>query len=351
MSVIYIGSRAVGEDEPCYIIAEAGVNHNGELELAKRLVDIAEEAGADAVKFQKRTVSDILISEALNRPYTVPTALGATYGAHREKLELSAEEWADLAAYARDKGITILASGWDPKSVDFLDELGIPAFKVASADLTNLSLLEHTAKKNKPVILSTGMSTLDEIDLAVETVRKFNDQVVLLQCTSTYPADNENINLRVMNTYRARYGMLVGYSGHERGLAPTEAAVALGANVIERHFTIDRTMVGPDHAASLEPEGLRRLVRNVRNIEKALGSADKQVMDGEWSVRERLAKSVVAATEIPVGTKITSDMLTVKGPGTGLKPVEINSLIGRVAQQTVGLDTIVPKEALSWPMA
>ena len=136
-----------------------------------------------------------------------------------------------------------------------------------------------------------------------------------------------------------------------RSLAPTEAAVALGANVIERHFTIDRTMVGPDHAASLEPEGLRRLVRNVRNIEKALGSADKQVMDGEWSVRERLAKSVVAATEIPVGTKITSDMLTVKGPGTGLKPVEINSLIGRVAQQTVGLDTIVPKEALSWPMA
>lgn len=348
MSVINIGGRAIGEDHPCYIIAEAGVNHNGSLELAKKLVDIAHEAGADAVKFQKRTVADILITEALERPYTVPTALGPTYGAHREALELSAEEWAELADYCQRQGITMLASGWDRKSVDFLDELGIPAFKVASADLTNLPLLEHTARKNKPVILSTGMSDIDEIDLAVAVVRKVNDQLVLLQCTSTYPADNEKINLRVMATYRQRYAIPIGYSGHERGLAPTEAAVALGANVIERHFTIDRTMVGPDHAASLEPDGLRRLIRNVRNIEKALGSPEKQIMDGELAVRERLAKSIVAAVEIPQGAAITMDMLTVKGPGTGLKPVEIPNLVGRVAKERIGADTIVPKEALTW---
>ena len=351
MSVINIGSRAVGEGHPCYVIAEAGVNHNGSVDLAKRLVDIAFDAGADAVKFQKRTVGDILIAEALERPYTVPTALGATYGEHREALELSAEEYGDLAEHCRQKNITMLASGWDKKSVDFLDEIGIPAFKVASADLTNVPLLEHTAKKNKPVILSTGMSDLDEIDIAVETIRRFNDKLVLLQCTSTYPADNENIHLRVMDSYRKRYGVLVGYSGHERGLAPTEAAVALGADVIERHFTIDRTMVGPDHAASLEPEGLRRLIRNLRNIEKALGSPDKHVLDGEWSVRERLAKSVVTAQDIPAGTKITEEMLTIKGPGTGLKPVYLSSLVGRVAQQAIGRDTIIPKEALSWPMA
>ncbi len=351
MSVINIGNRAIGEDEPCFIIAEAGVNHNGSLDLAKRLVDIAVDAGADAVKFQKRTVGDILIAEALERAYTVPTALGPTYGEHREALELSAEEYGELADHCRDKKITMLASGWDKKSVDFLDQIGIPAFKVASADLTNLPLLEHTAKKNKPVILSTGMSDLDEIDIAVETIRRFNDQLILLQCTSTYPADNENIHLRVMDAYRKRYSVVVGYSGHERGLAPTEAAVALGANVIERHFTIDRTMVGPDHAASLEPDGLRRLIRNLRNIEKALGSPDKHVLDGEWSVRERLAKSVVAAADIPAGTPISAEMLTVKGPGTGLKPVYLESLVGRVAQQAVGMDTIVPKEALSWPTA
>jgi sialic acid synthase SpsE len=351
MSVINIGGRAIGDGYPCYIIAEAGVNHNGSIDLARRLVDIAVDAGADAVKFQKRTVGDILIAEALERPYTVPTALGPTYGEHREALELTAEEYGQLAEHCRQKSITMLASGWDKKSVDFLDAIGIPAFKVASADLTNLPLLEHTARKSKPVILSTGMSDLDEIDIAVETIRRFNDQLILLQCTSTYPADNENIHLRVMDTYRRRYGVLVGYSGHERGLAPTEAAVALGANVVERHFTIDRTMIGPDHAASLEPDGLRRLIRNLRNIEKALGSPDKHVLDGEWSVRERLAKSVVAAAEIPAGTRIIEEMLTVKGPGTGLKPVYLGSLVGRVAQQPIGRDTIIPKEALSWPMA
>jgi sialic acid synthase SpsE len=348
MTDIRIGDRLIGEQHACFFIAEAGVNHNGSLDLAKRLVDIAADAGADAVKFQKRTVGDILIADALNRPYTVPTALGPTYGAHREKLELSADEYRELWAHSVDRGIVMLASGWDAKSVDLLDELGIPAFKVASADLTNLPLLEHTARKGKPVLLSTGMSEIDEIDLAVETIRRFNDQLVLLQCTSTYPADNEHINLRVMDTYRQRYGVLVGYSGHERGLAPTEAAAALGARVIERHFTIDRTMVGPDHAASLEPDGLRRVIRNVRNIEKALGSPEKHVLPGEWPVRERLAKSIVAACDIPAGTVIRAEMLTIKGPGSGIKPSEASRLCGVVAAETIAADSLVPKEALSW---
>ena len=348
LTTIEIDGRLVGEGQPCYVIAEAGVNHNGDPDLARRLIDIAADAGADAVKFQKRTPADILTAEALQRPYTVPTSLGATYGEHRERLELSAEVYETLIAHARTRGITLLASGWDVRSIDFLEELGMPAYKIASADCSNLPLIEYIAKLGKPVLLSTGMSELSEVDEAVATIRRHNDQLVLFQCTSTYPTDNDQLNLRVILTYKARYGCVVGYSGHERGLAPTEAAVAIGANVIERHFTIDRTMIGPDHAASLEPMGLQRLVRNIRNIEKALGSPEKRIMDGERAVRDRLAKSVVAREDIAAGTKITADMLTVKGPGTGLKPSVLPLLIGVVAESPIPGDTLVPPEALKW---
>ena len=349
LTTIEIDGRLVGEGQPCYVIAEAGVNHNGDPALAKRLIDIAADSGADAVKFQKRTPSEILTAEAMRRPYNVPTSLGATYGEHREKLELSADNFKMLLDHAREKGITLLASAWDIRSVDFLDDLGIPAFKVASADCSNLPLIEYLAKKGKPVLLSTGMSELSEVDEAVATVRRHNDQLVLFQCTSTYPADNDQLNLRVILTYKDRYRCVVGYSGHERGLAPTEAAVAIGATVVERHFTIDRTMIGPDHAASLEPEGLKRLIRNIRNIEKALGSSEKKIMPGERAVRDRLAKSIVARQDIAAGTKITAEMLTVKGPGTGLKPNAIPLLVGVVAESPIEGDTLVPADALKWP--
>ena len=348
LTTIEIAGRLVGEGQPCYVIAEAGVNHNGDPALAKRLIDIAADAGADAVKFQKRTPSEILTAEAMRRPYNVPTSLGATYGEHRERLELSSEQFRALLDHAKERGITLLASAWDISSVDFLEDLGIPAYKVASADCSNLPLIEYLAKKGKPVLLSTGMSELSEVDEAVATVRRHNDQLVIFQCTSTYPADNDQLNLRVILTYKARYNCVVGYSGHERGLAPTEAAVAIGAQVVERHFTIDRTMIGPDHAASLEPEGLKRLIRNIRNIEKALGSPEKKIMSGERAVRDRLAKSIVARRDIPAGTKITAEMLTVKGPGTGLKPNAIPLLVGVVAESPIEGDTLVPSEALKW---
>jgi sialic acid synthase SpsE len=348
LTTIEIAGRLVGEGQPCYIIAEAGVNHNGDPALARKLIDIAADAGADAVKFQKRTPSEILTAAALERPYTVPTSLGATYGEHRERLELSADDFRGLLAHARERGITLLASAWDNTSVDFLDDLGIPAYKVASADCSNLPLIDYTARKGKPMLISTGMSDLSEVDEAVETARRHTDQIVLFQCTSTYPADNDQLNLRVILTYKARYGCVVGYSGHERGLAPTEAAVAIGANVVERHFTIDRTMIGPDHAASLEPMGLQRLVRNIRNIEKALGAPEKRMLEAERPVRDRLAKSVVARADIPAGTQITAAMLTVKGPGTGLKPRTIPMLVGVVAESAIPGDTLVPVEALKW---
>ena len=235
MTTIDVSGRLVGDGQPTYFVAEAGVNHNGDPRLAMRLIDLAADCGADAVKFQKRSVRDILIGEALEKPYLTPTSLGATYGEHREKLELGGDDYRALWKHAEERGIAMLASGWDATSVDFLDELGVPAFKTASADLTNLPLLNHIARKGKPMFVSTGMATMDEVTEALEVVRhQLDSRVVLLQCTSLYPCDNDKLNLRVMHTYRERFGVLVGYSGHERGLAPSEAAAALGACVIER---------------------------------------------------------------------------------------------------------------------
>ena len=348
MRVLQIGTRLIGEGQPCFIIAEAGVNHNGQLELAKRLVEMAAGAGADTVKFQKRTIKDILVADALARPYLNVNSLGATYGEHRERLELTEEEYWELASLSRERGIAFLASAWDKHSADFLEELGVPAFKVASADVTNIPLLEHIARKGKPMIISTGMTEMEEIADAVTTVRKYHDQIVLLQCTSTYPCNNDEVNLRVMETLRRTFDVLVGYSGHERGLAPSEAAVALGAVVVERHFTLDRTMRGPDHAASLEPRGLELLIRNIRNIEAAMGSSEKRVLESEKPVRERLAKSVVAACDIPAGVEITAEMLTVKGPGSGISPRFLPLLVGVVVQKDIPADTLIPKEALNW---
>lgn len=348
MKTIRIGDRTVGDGQPCYMVAEAGVNHNGQVELARKLVEIAARAKADAVKFQKRSVPAILIREALDMPYLKPNSLGATYGEHRERLELSEDAYWELIELCRKEGITFLASAWDPRSADFVEELGAQAFKIASADVTNLPLVAHIARKRKPIIMSTGMSDLDEIADAVNTVYRDHDQLILLQCTSTYPAEYGDLNLRAMEALRREFGALVGYSGHERGLATTLAAVALGACLVERHFTVDRTLPGPDHAASLEPRGLELLVRDIRHVEEALGSPAKRLLPSEVPVRHRLAKSVVAGRDIPAGHRITTADLAVKGPGTGISPRHIAKLVGVVARHAIPADTLIPPEAMEW---
>ncbi len=348
---IRIGSRVVGEGLPCFVIAEAGVNHNGRLDLAEQLVRIAADARADAVKLQKRSIPDILIRDALDAPYVKATSLGATYGEHRQRLELAEEDWRRLQVLAVGLGLEFLGSAWDKRSADFLESLDAPAFKVASADLTNLDLLDHLARKGRPMLVSTGMSSIEEIDEAVNCVLRRNADLVLLQCTSTYPAEFADVNLRVMQAYRERYGVLVGYSGHERGIAVAAAAATLGACVVEKHFTIDRTMPGPDHAASLEPIGLAKLVRDVRHIEEALGTAQKRILPAEVPIRERLAKSVAAACDIPAGAVIERHMVTVKGPGNGIPANSLAAIVGRVAGAPVAADTLLPTEALSWELA
>jgi N-acetylneuraminate synthase/N,N'-diacetyllegionaminate synthase len=301
------------------------------------------------VKFQKRCINDILTQQALDQPYASPSALGNTYGEHRQRLELSEDNFGELSDYCKTKGITFLASAWDVKSADFIDSLGVPAFKTASADLTNLPLLEHTAKKDKPMIISTGMSTLEEISEAVEVVRKHNNQVILLHCVSNYPCESIEVNLKVIETLRKKFRLPVGYSGHEKaGWSVTLGAVALGAVVVERHFTLDRTLPGPDHAASLEPLGLLRLVANIRDLEIAMGTGEKRLSEAETRVRKRLAKSIVAKCDIRAGIKILPDMLTVKGPGEGLKPKYLSIICGKVARRDIKADTLIPTEALEW---
>ncbi|HEY0581671.1 MAG TPA: N-acetylneuraminate synthase family protein [Chloroflexota bacterium] len=348
---INIGRRLIGDGQPCFVIAEGGVNHNGNPELAEDLVRIAAHCEADAVKFQKRTIDELLTRAALDKPYVNANSLGATYGEHRQKLELSEADWTRLRDLATSLGLEFMGSAWDRGSADFLDALDTPVFKTPSAVLTDLDLMEYIARKGRPMIVSAGMSTLEEIDQAVERILRHNDDLILLQCTSAYPSEFGDVNLRVMETFSTRYGVLVGYSGHERGIAVTAAAATLGACVVERHFTKDRTLPGPDHAASLEPIGLEKLVRDIRHIEEALGSGEKRIAASELPVRARLGKSVVSTQPIPAGTVLRSELLTAKSPGDGIAANRLADLLGRVVPVDIAADSLLPLEALDWQIA
>ena len=283
---VVIDKRAVGPGNPCFVIAEIGINHNGDLDLAKQLIDVAVNAGCDAVKFQKRTIEVVYSVEELARPRESP--YGVTNGDLKRRLEFSEEQYGEIDAYCRLRDITWFASPWDEASVDFLESFAVPCYKVASAGLTDDNLLRHMRSKGKPIILSTGMSTLAQIDHAVEVLG--TDQLVILHATSTYPAKYEELNLRVIPMLAQRFEVPVGYSGHETGIASSVAAVAMGACAVERHLTLDRAMWGSDQAASLEPNGIARLVRDIRLVETALGDGQKRVLDTEVPIMQKLRR-------------------------------------------------------------
>ncbi len=348
-SKVKIGKKYVGPTEPVYIIAEVGINHNGDIEIAKKLIDVAVETGADAVKFQKRTTKEILTREGLEKPYNSPHAFAPTYGEHREKLEFGDREYRILRDYAKEKNIQFFASIWDTQSADFMDELNVDAYKVPSADVINIPLLEYVAKKDRPILLSTGMSSEEEIKEAVDAILRFNNRLILFHCLSLYPSPEEKINLRYMDKIIEKYKPLpVGYSGHEIDELATLAAVARGACIVERHLTLDKTMKGGDHAASLEPSQFKSLVDNIRRIERILGDGKKTIIEELKPLREKLAKSIATKVAIPAGTMITQEMLSIKGPGTGIKPSQIKDLCGRKAKIDLAEDVIIPKEALGW---
>jgi sialic acid synthase SpsE len=284
---VRIGNHLVGEGEPVYVIGEIGINHNGDVDIARRLIDVAAEAGAQAVKFQKRT-PEICVPEA-QRSQIRQTPWGEmTYLEYKHRVEFGREDYQKLAMHCAERGLDWFASPWDVPSVHFLNDLDVVAHKIASACVTDIELLEAVAASGRPVLLSTGMSTIEEIDRAVEVLG--TQQLVIMHATSTYPLPPQEANLRTIDTLAQRYGVPVGYSGHEKGLQISVAAVAIGAVTVERHITLDRTMWGSDHAASLEPTGIEHLVRDIRILEVAMGDGVKRVMPGEFGPRERLRR-------------------------------------------------------------
>ncbi|HEX3230632.1 MAG TPA: N-acetylneuraminate synthase family protein [Pyrinomonadaceae bacterium] len=285
-NTVRIGNRLVGEGQPCFIVAEIGINHNGSIEIAKKLIDAAALAGCDAVKFQKRTVDVVYTADELAKPRENP--FGPTNGDLKRGLEFGEKEYKEIDAYCSEKNILWFASCWDEGSVDFMEQFNPPCYKIASASLTDDNLLRHHRRYRKPIIISTGMSTLEEIDHAVEVLGP--EDLIVLHCTSTYPSQVEELNLSTIRVLRERYGVPAGYSGHEVGLAPSVGAAALGACIVERHITLDRAMWGSDQAASVEWQGFWRLVKDIRALEQAMGDGVKRVYPSEVPIIKKLRR-------------------------------------------------------------
>lgn len=285
MSVIIAG-RPIGAGNPCYVVAEIGINHNGDLEIAKRLIDVAASAGCSAVKFQKRTVEVVYSTAELARVRESP--FGNTNGELKRALEFGKAQYTEIGAHCKKAGIAWFASPWDEASVDFLEGFGVPCHKVASASLTDDHLLRHIRATGKPIILSTGMSTMAQIDHAVEVLGR--EKLIILHATSTYPATYDELNLKVIPVLAKRFGVPIGYSGHETGIASSVASVALGASMVERHLTLDRAMWGSDQAASLEPNGMQRLLRDIRLVETSMGDGEKRLYEREIPIMEKLRR-------------------------------------------------------------
>jgi len=340
MRKIKIGNRFIGDGERPFIIAEAGINHNGNVSLAKKLIDAAKKAEADAVKFQTFKAEDVVTKTAEKAEYQKKTT-GAEESQFVmiQKLELEERDLKELFDYAHRKGIIFLSSPFDKRSVDLLAKLGVPAFKIASGEITNLPLIKYIAQKGKPIILSTGMSTMAEIKEALQVI---NDEgirdIVLLHCITSYPAKVESSNLRAMRTLRRAFKLPVGLSDHTIGITVPIAAVALGAAALEKHFTLDKNLPGPDHKASLTPEELNQMIMVVRQVEKAMGDGIKSPTEEEEKIKRVVRRSIVARVEISKGTLITEEMLDIKRPGTGVEPKYMNKVIGAVARCRIEQD-------------
>lgn len=339
---IKIGDKLVGEKEPCFIIAEAGVNHNGRLDLAKKLVDIAVKSKADAVKFQTFKAENLTTKKADVAPYVKKNIGKKTKQIDLiKKIELKYEDFKKLKKYCDKKNIIFLSTPHSFDAIDFLEKL-VPAYKIGSGDITNIPTLRQVAKKDKPIILGTGMSTIQEIKQAVKTIKKEgNNQIITLHCTTNYPCPIEDVNLNAMITMKKELDCLIGYSDHTLGTIVPVAATALGACVLEKHFTIDRKLPGPDHKASLEPDELENMIKQIREIEKALGSYDKKPTEREKKIMKLVRKSIVVKKDIKKGTTISKDMLIIKRPGTGLKPNEIDKIIGMKTKRDIKKDEVL----------
>jgi N-acetylneuraminate synthase/sialic acid synthase len=347
---LVVDGRVISRDGPAYVIAEVGHNHQGDVEKAKALVRAARECGADAVKLQKRDNARLYTRALYDTPYDNEHSFGRTYGEHREALELSAAEWLELREFSKEEGITLFGTVFDEPSADLLAELDMPAFKIASGDLTNVPLLRHVAKLGRPIFLSTGGGTMEDGERAVDAILPANDQLCVLQCTASYPCEVEELNLGVIGTYRERFpDLVVGLSDHQSGIAMALVAYMLGARVIEKHFTLNHAWKGSDQAFSLMPEGLRRLVRDLHRVPDALGDGVKRPLASEERPLEKMGKKLVAARRLPAGHVLAVGDLVAKSPAdAGLRPYELDDLLGRLLAraldegETIAVEDVKP---------
>ena len=348
MYKVKIGNQSVGDGEPCFIIAEAGVNHNGDIDLAMKLVDEAKKAGADAVKFQTFKAERVTTATTGITEYQREN-IGKDNSQLKmlKELELDYSAFVDLKRYCEKKNIIFMSTPHSFDAIDFLDSL-IPAYKMGSGDLTNIPALEEVAIKMKPVILSTGMADMDEIGDAINAIRaKGNEQIIVLQCITNYPSSLHEQNLKTIPIMRQKFEVLTGFSDHTVGSTAALVAVAIGACLIEKHFTLSRDLPGPDHKASTEPNELKEYVELIRGAESSLGNGEKRPTQNEKKIAAVARKSLVAATDIPVGTVITREMIDIKRPQTGLKPREMKNVIGKKAKINIKKDTVLTYDLIS----
>jgi N-acetylneuraminate synthase/sialic acid synthase len=348
MRKLSLDGKVIQDNSDCYTIAEIGHNHQGKLETAKEMFRVAKECGADAVKLQKRDNRRLFTKAGYTKPYDNPNSYGETYGEHREYLEFGWIEYKELMDYANEIGVTMFSTAFDFNSADFLGKLDMPAFKIASGDLKNIPLLTHIAEFQKPMIVSTGGGTMEDVNRAYDAIMPINQQLCILQCTAGYPAEFDELNLRVITTFRERFpNTTIGLSSHDNGIAMAVAAYMMGARVIEKHFTLNHTWKGTDHAFSLEPIGFRKLVRDLRRTKAAMGDGVKRVYDSEVNPITKMGKKLVAGRDLPAGHMIRREDLAIKSPGDGLQPYEIDKVIGRVTRAAMKEDDDITYEALN----
>jgi len=348
MRELTIDGKKIQDDGDCWMIAEIGHNHQGKLETAKEMFRVAKECGADAVKLQKRDNRQLYTKAGYEKPYENINSYGATYGEHREALEFGWHEYSELKDYAKEIGITFFSTAFDFSSADFIAKLDLPAFKIASGDLKNIPLLTHIAQFQKPMVMSTGGGTMEDVNRAYDAIMPINPQLALLQCTAGYPAEFEELNLRVISSFRERFpDTVVGLSSHDNGIAMAVAAYMLGARIVEKHFTLNHTWKGTDHAFSLEPIGFKKMVRDLQRTKVAIGDGVKRTYDSEVNPIIKMGKKIVAARDLPEGYTIRREDIALKSPGDGLAPYEMEKVIGRVTLKPLSEDDDITFDVLN----
>jgi N-acetylneuraminate synthase/sialic acid synthase len=326
---LVIDGFKINDGSDCYVIAEIGHNHQGDLEQCKKMFDVAKDCGANAVKLQKRDNRTMFTKEMFDSPYMHRNSYAPTYGEHREKLEFTKAQHLELIAHAKKVGITFFSTAFDIPSADFLADLDMPAYKIASGDIINIPLLRHVAKIGKPMIISTGGATMDDVVRAYRTVMPINPQLCILQCTSGYPAEFNELNLKVIHAFRERFpDVVIGLSAHDNGIAMAIVAYVMGATVVEKHFTLNRAAKGTDHAFSLTPKGFERMVRDLRRTRESMGDGVKTRYESETGPLYKMQKKLVAAHDLPAGHVVTDADIAIKSPNDGLPPFEYDNVLG-----------------------